>query len=124
MHLIFIIEDDDEVRISARALLESAGYAVEDYVDAEQLLKAGRASEAGCLVLDYNLPRMTGIQLLEKLRSQGLKTPAIVVTASDKQWGADIKKLNITAVLRKPMAAEALLEWLARVFAPPVTQSI
>ena len=116
---VFVVEDDEAVRASLRALLESCGFAVRTFPHAEALLEAGTAGDAGCIVLDYHLSGITGIDLIERLRAQGLQTPAIMVTSDGTQLGMRAAKAGITAVLRKPLAGDALTEWLTRILPRP-----
>jgi FixJ family two-component response regulator len=117
--LVFIVEDDEGVRGSLRALLEASSYAVKDYASAEQLLSTANIREAGCIVLDHNLPGMTGLELIEVMRVQGVHTPAIIVSGSRQDLIARAARAGVAAVLRKPMAAEALMVWLDEIFATP-----
>ena len=112
--LIFVVEDDDGVRQSTQALLEASGFRVRTFANAEEMLAAGTASEAGCIVLDHHLSGMTGIELIETLRAQGLQVPAIMVTSDGTKLGVRAAHAGVTAVLRKPLAADALEEWLHR----------
>jgi FixJ family two-component response regulator len=114
LRLIFVIEDDDGVRQSTQALLEASGFNVRTFANAEEMLAAGTVREAGCLVLDYHLSGMTGIELIETLRAQGLQMPAIMVTSNGTKLGLRAAHAGVTAVLRKPLAADALEEWLHR----------
>ena len=114
--LVFIIEDDEEVRASTRALLEAWGYAVREFASAEDVIGSGDAGRAGCIVLDYNLSGMTGLDLVKQLRTQGIETPAIMVSGNGKQLVTAASKAGIAAVLRKPLSAEALEQWLEQVF--------
>jgi FixJ family two-component response regulator len=119
LRLVFVIDDDDAVRASTRALLEASGFAVCTFANAEELLAGGAVADANCLVLDYHLSGMTGIDLIETLRAQGLHTPAIMVTSNGTRLGVRAAKAGITAVLRKPLAADALEEWLNRILPKP-----
>ncbi|HMH65718.1 MAG TPA: response regulator [Rhizomicrobium sp.] len=114
--LVFIVEDDAAVRASTRVLLEASGYVMRDFSSAEQLLDAGDLSQAGCIVLDYNLPGMSGIELLESLRAQGDRTPAIIVSSNGKQIVQRAARAGVAAVLRKPITADALTQWLDQIF--------
>jgi two-component system response regulator FixJ len=115
-HLVFVVEDDDEVRISTRALLEALGYAVREFASGEELVACGEAATAGCIVLDYNLPGMSGLEMIRQLRAQGVQTPAILVSGNGKQLVQAASKAGIAAVLRKPLSAEALEQWLKEIF--------
>ena len=114
LRLIFVIEDDEGVRQSTQALLEASGYSVRTFANAEDLLAAGTAGEASCIVLDHHLSGMTGIELIETLRAQGLQMPAIMVTSDGTKLGVRAAHAGVTAVLRKPLAADGLEEWLNR----------
>ena len=118
-HLVFIVEDDEEVRVSTRALLEASGYAVREFASAEDVLSSGDVSQAGCIVLDQTLPGMSGLDLIRQLRADGLQTPAIMVSGNGKQLLQAAAEAGVAAVLRKPLSAEALEEWLKEVFSQP-----
>jgi two-component system response regulator FixJ len=115
--LIFVVEDDEAVRASTRVLLEASGYAARDFASAEDLLAAGNIHEAGCIILDYNLSGMSGMDMIEILRAQNVQIPAIIVSSNGKQLIARAAKAGVAAVLRKPMAADALTQWLEQIFA-------
>jgi two-component system response regulator FixJ len=118
-HLVFVVEDDEEVRISTRALLEAWGYAVREFASGEEVITANDAGTAGCIVLDHNLSGMTGLELIRQLRADGVQTPAIMVSGNGKQLVAAATKAGIAAVLRKPLSAEALEQWLEQIFSGP-----
>lgn len=113
-YLIFVVDDDNAVRSSTRVLLETSGYAVQEFTSAEELLAAGKAGEADCLVLDYNLSGISGVELLEILRGLDIRTPAVIVSANGKDLHARAAQAGVAAVLYKPAAAEELLEWLEK----------
>ena len=114
LRLVFVIDDDEGVRASTRALLEASGFSVQTFASGEELLAAGTAGEAACFVLDHHLSGMTGTELMETLRAQGLHTPAIMVTSNGTQLSVRAAKAGLTAVLRKPLAGDALADWLDR----------
>lgn len=118
--LVFLIEDDEGVRTSMRLLLEASGYCVRDFPSAEQLLAEADARQARCIITDYHLPGITGLDLIETLREQGVATPAIIVSANGKDLVTRASQAGVVAVLRKPMAAEALTQWLEQIVADPL----
>jgi FixJ family two-component response regulator len=115
--LIFIVEDDEAVRASMRVLLEASGYAVRDFANAEDLLAAGTVHQADCIILDYNLSGMSGMDMIEILRAQNVQIPAIMVSSNGKPLVARAAAAGVAAMLRKPMAADALTQWLEQIFA-------
>ncbi len=117
--LVFLIEDDEAVRASMRTLLEASGYCVKDFPTAEQLLAEEDARQARCIITDYHLPGISGLDMIETLRAQGVATPAIIVSGNGKDLVARASRAGVAAVLRKPMAAEALIQWLEQIVAEP-----
>ena len=115
-HLVFVVEDDEDVRSSTRTLLEALGYAVREFASGEDLIASGEAVTAGCIVLDYNLSGMSGLEMIRQLRAQGVQTPAILVSGNGKQLIQAATKAGIAAVLRKPLSADALEQWLEEIF--------
>lgn len=114
--LVFVVEDDDEVRVSTRTLLEASGYVVREFASGEEVIAAGDASTAGCLVLDQDLSGISGLDLIRRLRAEGVQTPAIMVSGNGKQLVGAATRAGIDAVLRKPISAEALEQWLEHIF--------
>ena len=82
---VCIVDDDDAIRDSLRALLESEGHAVSDYSSGEAFLASPSSGAADCLVVDVNMPGMSGLSLLQLLRDRGDDRPAIVITAESSR---------------------------------------
>ena len=78
---VCIIDDDDAVRDSLRALLEAEGHVVSDYSSGEAFLASSGDHSAECLIVDVNMPGMSGLFLLQLLRERGDNRPAMVITA-------------------------------------------
>ncbi len=78
---VFIVDDDQQARDSVRALVRSMGVAADVFASAEQFLEAYDATRPGCLVTDYRLLGMNGLDLCEALARQDSRLPFIVLTA-------------------------------------------
>jgi FixJ family two-component response regulator len=78
---IFIVDDDLAVRDSLESLFDAAGYAVEAYPDAKAFLGACGPQRPGCLVLDMQMPGMSGLDLQAALVERGDSRPIIFLTA-------------------------------------------
>jgi two-component system, chemotaxis family, CheB/CheR fusion protein len=78
--IIYIVDDDNNVRKNLRELLEGDGRAVEDFSNSEDFLKAFSPGGEDCLVIDANLPGMSGIALLEHLKESRHWLPAIMIS--------------------------------------------
>src|SRR5882724_1737809 len=101
---IYIVDDDESVRDSARALLEAYDYVVEEFASARDILTSFDKLVEGCLLLDLNMPEMGGIELLELLRGRGDTIPVIVVTAQNDTAVLDrARRAGAYAVLEKPV---------------------
>jgi FixJ family two-component response regulator len=113
---IFVVEDDEAVRASTRALLEAQGFDVRDFADAETFLQATDGRDADCIVLDHSLSGMSGLDLIAHLRALGVTTPVVIVSGDGKALVERAAQEGVHAVLRKPLSADALLSWLEQIF--------
>ncbi len=107
---ISIIDDDESMREAASNLLRSAGFEARTFASAEELLAAGSLNETACLVLDFRLPGMDGLELQRKLIAEGLPIPVVVITAyDDGRLRRRAMEAGAVEFLQKPFAASALL---------------
>jgi len=112
--LVAVVDDDDAVRDSLRFLLEIAGYTVAAYASATQFLQEARLNDLACLVVDQHMPDLTGLQLVARLRGDGVGLPVALITGSPS---ADVlrlaRELSVSRVLEKPLDDDQLLEFIA-----------
>lgn len=110
----FIVEDDAIIRHDLRGLLEEQGWQVTDYASAEAFLEADHRDGA-CLVLDVDLPGMSGLDLLLDLRRRGRLIPTIMITgAAGLEVAVEALKAGASDFMRKPIQPADLLECIAR----------
>ena len=83
MARVLVVEDDPALSRGITALLKSAGHAAESARDGETALRYVDAEPLGLLIVDIGLPGISGFQVIQNLRSQGCKTPILVLTARD-----------------------------------------
>lgn len=83
MSRILIAEDDRRISDFIEKGLRAAGYTCLTVDDGASALLLARSGEFGMIILDIGLPMLSGFEVLERLRSEGSKTPVIVLTASD-----------------------------------------
>jgi FixJ family two-component response regulator len=110
--IVAVVDDDISVRESLEGLIRSARMVVSVFVSAEEFLNSDRLREADCLVLDVNLPGMTGIALHRHLLAHDRKVPAIFITAhaSDDRARSDARSQWTVAYLTKPFGEDELLD--------------
>jgi len=77
---IWLVDDNESVRDSTGAFLEAMGMAVEAHPSALEFLEKFTPEVHGCVIADYDMPGMTGLQLLETLRRRGDRVPVIIIT--------------------------------------------
>ena len=108
---VYVVDDDPSIRKALERLLRSVGYHALTFESAEEFLDSTAAPGKGCLVLDICLPGISGLELHEKLASEGAKYSAIFMTAHDNpQWQERAKKTGAVAYLNKPFPEQTLLD--------------
>lgn len=79
--LISIVDDDDTVRAATESLVKSLGFQTSTFASAESFLQSSSLSETRCLILDVQMPSMSGIELQDRLSNLGFEIPIIFITA-------------------------------------------
>ena len=111
--VVHVVDDDEAVRDSMRALLESHGFEVCDYASAREFLIGTPLQPKGCMLLDLHMPEMSGLELLDTLHARGSKLPVIVVTGrSDAVLKERVARAGALVLLDKPVADDMLLSSL------------
>jgi len=117
--LVAVIDDDESIRDSVRALLRSAGYAVAVFESAEAFLESAASMHAGCLILDFRMPGMSGLDLQLRLNSSNSRVPIILITAhDDTAYRERAIRAGAVDILHKPFAPATLLSTLQAVLGP------
>jgi two-component system, LuxR family, response regulator FixJ len=100
--IIVVVDDDDAVRDSLRNLMEVEGFVVRDFSSGQDLLNEASLSAIGCLVVDYDMPAMNGLELVSALRGRGVSFPAILFTGNSGQHVRDRAAAISAVVVEKP----------------------
>jgi FixJ family two-component response regulator len=79
--LISIVDDDDTVRAATESLVRSLGFETRTFASADSFLQSSSPQETRCLILDVQMPNMSGIELQDRLSELGFKIPIIFITA-------------------------------------------
>lgn len=108
--MIYIVDDDSDVLGSLQFLLETDGFAVRAFKSGPALLRDEASGSADCFVIDYKMPNMNGLDLVQCLRNRRIQAPVILITGdSDAQLVEKAANVGIRQVLRKPLLEESLI---------------
>lgn len=106
---IGIVDDDESVRAAVDSLIRSAGYRTALFASAEALLHSDQIHEMDCLIIDIQMPRLSGLELQRRLAEANPATAVIFVSAQAEELRATALNQGAVAVLGKPFSDEALL---------------
>lgn len=106
---ILVVEDEPRIAADIRSGLERANYAVDVAHDGEDAWFKGETEDYDAIVLDLGLPRLDGLSVLKRLRSAGVSTPILILTARDG-WREKVEGIDAGAddYLTKPFRMEEL----------------
>jgi two-component system response regulator FixJ len=108
--VILIVDDDEAVRNSLRNMMESEGFAVCAFSNGHDLLNGASLPPIGCLVVDYHMPGMNGLELVSALRGRGVSIPAILTTGNPTKYVRDRATAIAVLVVEKPRLGRDLLD--------------
>ena len=106
--VVVVVDDDPAVRSSLAFLLETEGIDVLVYETAEELLT--EIPSAACFIVDYQLPGMTGLDLLAELHRRQITSPAILITTHPSAAVRKRAAASGTVVIEKPWLGDALFQ--------------
>ena len=110
MAYVAIVDDEEPVRKALKRLLCASGLEAEAYASGKDFLSATATRAPDCVVLDLHMPGMSGLQVLQELRSAKSTLPAVVITAYDEPaTRAQCLAAGAAAYLRKPLDERLLL---------------
>ena len=116
--MVFVVDDDADVRASIQGLLKAAGLTSQSFETAEDFLRAKRVDGPSCLILDVSLPGMNGLDFQEQLSKAGLRIPIVFITAhGDIPMTVRAMKSGALEFLTKPFDDEALLKAIQQALA-------
>ena len=116
--LVFIVDDDRYTRESLRNLIRSAGLSAQTFSSAQEFLAAERPKAPSCLLLDVQLPGLSGLDLQRELAKAGVKIPIIFITGyGDIPTSVRAIKAGALEFLTKPVNREDLLHAIQQAIA-------
>lgn len=111
--VVYIVDDDADVRQSLEMLLDSVGIEAASYCSGDALLEANPfdATRQACLLLDVRMPGMSGMTVLERLHTAGIRIPTVMITGyGDIPMAVRAMKLGAVDFITKPVNHQALLD--------------
>ncbi len=109
---ILVVDDEAQLVTLNRRMLETAGYAVQGFTDSEKALEVLCGNVAGfdLLITDMTMPRLTGYELAQRIRKEGIAVPILIATGSYESVTTDeLLQLAPAALVTKPLSRRNLL---------------
>lgn len=110
MPVIAVADDDDAVLSSIKFSLEIEGFSVITFPDGQSMLDKLDCDDCACIILDQNMPGLTGMDAVAKLRRKGVTTPVILITSLPSAELKDRARLRAIEVVEKPLLGNQLIE--------------
>jgi two-component system response regulator FixJ len=109
--VVCVVDDDEAVRESLQILLETMGYGVMGFESGPQFLEACQAIDTGCVLLDVRMPKMSGMEVQQKLLEKRPDLPVVIVTGhGDIAMAVQAMRAGAVDFIEKPFQEEALLQ--------------
>ena len=109
--IVFVVDDDVSVRESLELLIRCEGWQPETFASAQEFLTRPRALVPSCLVLDFSLPGLNGLELQKRVTVERTDMPIIFITAYEsKDSRQRAMQAGAAAFLGKPFSDEQLLQ--------------
>jgi len=112
---LILIEDDENVRRSMTMLLRARGFQIDAYRGGAEFLMMQGQHGGDCLLIDYKMPRLDGLEVMRRLRAGNDQTPGIMITGyySDSLYKRALLA-GFSNVLEKPSTPATLLDLIAK----------
>lgn len=109
--MVLVVDDDQAMRDSMCYLFESVNLPCKVFASAHDFLEFCSTGLLGCILLDIRMPGMSGMELLENLKAQGIQLPVIVITGhGDVPLAVRAIKQGAFDFLQKPFSPQILLD--------------
>jgi FixJ family two-component response regulator len=113
--VVFVVDDDEDIRAAMRSLLASVGLRVETFPTAQDFLGSRRPDAPACLVLDVQLPGLSGLDLQYELIQQRISIPIVFLSGhGDIPTSVQAIKAGAVEFLTKPVQDHQLLDAIRR----------
>jgi len=114
--VVLLVEDDEGLRAALVRVLSARRFETKAFASAEAALADRDLDWPDCLVVDLNLPALSGLDLVERLRQRGLTAPAVAISANDEARVRDeVRRRGVEHFLAKPFLGSALISLLEQI---------
>ncbi|WP_299848726.1 response regulator [uncultured Roseovarius sp.] len=108
---VFIVDDDEGIRTSLSRALDTRGYNTLAFASAQAFLEHYEPGTSGCLILDFGMPEMSGLELQQVLVKRGRSIPIIFITGhGGVPEAVEAMKYGAVDFLEKPFRQDALIK--------------
>ncbi|MET3354712.1 response regulator [Xanthobacter autotrophicus] len=114
--VVHVVDDDPAVCSSLKFAFEVDGFSVRTYARSEDVL-AAEFSRGGCMIVDYNLPGLNGLDLLRELDRRDVRLPAFLITSNPALHVRSRATAQGVAIIEKPLLGNQLSEAVRDSFA-------
>lgn len=116
--VVHVVDDDPAVCSSLKFALEIEGFSVRTYASGSDVLAADLPAELaqGCMIVDYNLPGLNGLDLLHELHRRAVRLPAFLITTDPSQHVRRRARAQGVVIIEKPLLGNQLSEALRESF--------
>ncbi|HSD52271.1 MAG TPA: response regulator transcription factor [Candidatus Methylomirabilis sp.] len=116
--IVFVVDDDPAIRDALQTLLRSVGLRAQTFGTAQEFLRSPRLDAPACLVLDIQLPGLSGLDLQQALAQAGVQLPIIFMTGhGDIPMSVRAMKAGAVEFLTKPFRHQDLLDAIQQALA-------
>ncbi|HRZ87630.1 MAG TPA: response regulator [bacterium] len=110
MHIL-IVDDDKKFCSTLKKILDKKGYEVTAVPDPLRVLHTAKNGDFDLMLIDHRMSPMTGLEVLENLRKEGIRTPAIMISAYvSRDTFFESRRLGIVNYINKPFSMQQLEE--------------
>ena len=108
--IISVIDDDESFRTALVGLLRSLGYEAQGFASAVEFINSGGEGSCDCIITDFCMPKMSGLDLIQLLTARGSTVPVIMITGcSEPGLEAKAAAGGAVCLLTKPFEVDALI---------------
>jgi FixJ family two-component response regulator len=115
---VLVVDDDQALLGALEFALEAEGYCVESFADAKAALESS-PGQLSCLVIDYKLPEIDGMDLTQRLRAAGVTAPVILMTTNPDARCRARAERHGAVIVEKPLLGDRLLRQIRALTGSP-----